>query len=80
MTDTVNTNSHVSHSAFLIERIPKLNDTNSVDWNLGLKTYVKGRRLWKYVSRDVQLSAQDADDPDKAEALDSEKASVLEVI
>lgn len=80
MTNTVQLNSTVSHSAFLIECIPKLNDSNSVDWNLGLKTYLKGRQLWKYVSREVVLSSEDAEDPDKGEALESERASVLEVI
>lgn len=80
MSDSVNPNSHVSHSSFLIKRIPKLNDTNCVDWNLGLKTYLKGRRLWKHVSRDVQLSTEDAEEPEKIEALESERASVLEVI
>lgn len=70
----------VSHSSFLISQIPKLNDTNKVDWVLGIKTYLKGRKLWKYIDRVVQLSGEDAKDIDKIEHLEAEKASVLEVI
>lgn len=70
----------VSHSSFLISQIPKLNDTNKVDWVLGIKTYLKGRKLWEYVERVVVLSADDSNNIDKLEHLEAEKASVLEVI
>lgn len=70
----------VSHSSFLISQIPKLNDNNKVDWVLGVKTYLKGRKLWKYIERVVELSEDDSKDYDKVEHLEAEKASVLEVI
>lgn len=70
----------VSHSSFLISQIPKLNDNNKIDWILGVKTYLKGRKLWKYVDRVVKLSEDDSKDVDKVEHLEAEKASVLEVI
>lgn len=70
----------VSHSSFLISQIPKLNDNNKIDWVLGVKTYLKGRKLWKYIERVVELSEDDLKDYDKIEHLEAEKASVLEVI
>lgn len=70
----------VSHSSFLLGQIPKLSDTNRVDWLLGLKTYLRGRRLWKHVDRDTSLSEEDAKDLDKVEQLECERAIVLEVI
>lgn len=70
----------VSHSSFLISQIPKLNDNNKIDWVLGVKTYLKGRKLWKYIERVVELSKDNLKDYDKIEHLEAEKASVLEVI
>lgn len=72
--------SSISHSSFLLGQIPKLSDTNRVDWLLGLKTYLKGRRLWKHLDRDTSLSEDDAKDLDKVEQLECERATVLEVI
>lgn len=70
----------VSHSSFLISQIPKLNNVNKIDWILGVKTYLKGRKLWKYIERVVLLSESDSKDYDKVKHLEAEKASVLEVI
>lgn len=72
--------SSISHSSFLLGQIPKLTDTNKVDWLLGLKTYLRGRRLWKHIDRDTSLSEEDAKDLDKVEQLECERATVLEVI
>lgn len=72
--------SSISHSSFLLGQIPKLSDTNKVDWLLGLKTYLRGRRLWKHVDRDTSLSEEDSKDIDKVEQLECERATVLEVI
>lgn len=72
--------SSISHSSFLLGQIPKLSDTNKVDWLLGLKTYLRGRRLWKHVDRDTSLSEEDAKDIDKVEQLECERPTVLEVI
>lgn len=47
---------------------------------LGIKTYLKGRKLWKYFEREIELSSDDAKDLDKIEHLVAEKASVLKVI
>lgn len=70
----------ISHSSFLIGQIPKLNDNNKVDWVLGVKTYLKGRKLWKYIDRVVELTEDESKDIDKVEHIEAEKASVLEVI
>lgn len=70
----------VSHSSFLLGQIPKLTNTNKVDWFLGLKTYLRGRKLWKHIERDTSLSEEDAKDLEKVEQLECEKATVLEVI
>lgn len=79
MTSQLNTSS-ISHSSFLLGQIPKLTDTNKVDWLLGLKTYLRGRRLWKHIDRDTSLSEEDSKDVDKVEQLECERATVLEVI
>lgn len=70
----------VSHSSFLLGQIPKLTDTNKVDWLLGLKTYPWGRKLWKHIERDTSLSEKDEKDLDKVEQLECERATFLEVI
>lgn len=72
--------SSISHSSFLLGQIPKLTDTNKVDWMLGLKTYLRGRRLWKHIDRDTSLSEEDAKDLDKVEQRECERANVLEII
>lgn len=72
--------SSVSHSSLIHGSIPKLTDTNKVDWNLGLKTYLKDRKLWKHVDRDTSLSVEDQKDFDKVEQLECEQATTLEVI
>lgn len=77
---TQGNNTSISHSSFPLGQIPKLTDTNKVDWLLGLKTYLRGRRLWKHIDRDTSLSEEDAKDLDKVEQLESERATVLEVI
>lgn len=69
-----------SHSSLLLSAIPKLNNTNKVDWKIGIKTYLWSRRLWKYVERDIKLSDEDLKDPDKVEDLEAERAGVLEII
>lgn len=74
------TSSSISHSSFLLGQIPKLTDTNKVDWLLGLKTYLRGRRLWKHIDRDTSLSEEDSKDLEKVEQLECERATVLEVI
>lgn len=79
MTSQLNTSS-ISHSSFLLGQIPKLTDTNKVDWLLGLKTYLRGRRLWKHIDCDTSLSEEDSKDVDKVEQLECERATVLEVI
>lgn len=72
--------SNTSHSSLLLGLIPKLNETNRVDWILGIKTYLKGRKLWKHVERDTSLSESEKLDYDKVEQLEAERATVLEVI
>lgn len=79
MSSTNNTSS-VSHSSFLLGQIPKLLDTNKVDWLLGLKTYLRGRKLWKHIDRDTSLSEEDSKNLDKVEQLECERATVVEVI
>lgn len=79
MSSAYNTSS-VSHSLFLLGQIPKLTDTNKVDWLLGLKTYLRGRKLWKHIDRDTSLSEEDSKDIEKVEQLECERATVLEVI
>lgn len=61
-------------------QIPKLSDTNKVDWILGLKTYLKTRRLWKHIATDTSPSESDLKDADRLELLESERAGVLEII
>lgn len=75
-----NNTSLVSHYSFLLGQIPKRSDTNKVDWLLGLKTYLRGRKLWKHIDRDTSLSEEDLKDIDKVEQLECEPATVLEVI
>ena len=70
----------VSHSSFLLGQIPKLTDKKKVDWLLGLKTYLRGRKLWKHVDHDPSLSEEDSKDMDKVEQIECERATVLEVI
>lgn len=77
---STNRSTSVSHSSFLLGQIPKLSDTNKVDWLLGLKTYLRGRKLWKHIERDTLLSEEDAKDLEKVDQLECERATVLEVI
>lgn len=77
---STNRSTSVSHSSFLLGQIPKLSDTNKVDWLLGLKTYLRGRKLWKHIERDTLLSEEDAKDLEKVDQLECEHATVLEVI
>lgn len=72
--------SNTSHSSLLLGLIPKLNESTRVDWTLGIKTYLKGRKLWKHIKRDTSLSDEDKLDFDKVEQLEAERATVLEVI
>lgn len=72
--------SSTSHSSLLLGAIPKLNDSNKIDWKIGIKTYLRSRRLWKYVERDIVLSDEDLKNPDKVEDLETERAGVLEII
>ena len=73
-------NTYSSHSSLLLGAIPKLNDINKVDWKIGLKTYLRSRRLWKYLKREIVLSEEDLKDPDKVEDLEAELAGVLKII
>lgn len=74
------TSSSVSHLSLLLGSIPKLTDNNKVDWNLGLKTYLKGRKLWKHFSRDTSNSSEDLKDFDKVEQPKCEQETTLKVI
>lgn len=51
-----------------------------MDWILGLKTYLKTRRLWKHIATDTSLTESDLKDSDPAEQIESEQAGVLEII
>lgn len=80
MASSSQNHSTTPHSSLLLGAIPKLNDTNKVDWKIGIKTYLRSRRLWKYVEREIILSDEDQKDPDKVEDFEAERAGVLEII